>query len=177
MSFDSNDKASKSLSVDMNLGINLITYYAPVIYTTIGLKGYLPSLLTACNGTEYFLASLIAIAVIEKIGRRKLMLFGAAGMSLGMVALTVCTKYSDAGNKGAGIGDAFFLFFFNTFFAIGWLGMTWLYPAEIVPLRIRAPANALSTSANWIFNFMVVMISPVAFANIAYQTYIIFAVM
>ena len=34
--------------------------------------------------------------------------------------------------------------------------MTWLYPAEIVPLRIRAPANALSTSGNWIWNFMVV---------------------
>lgn len=51
------------------------------------------------------------------------------------------------------------------------------YPAEIVPLRIRAPANALSTSANWAFNFMVVMITPVAFSSIGYQTYIIFAVM
>jgi hypothetical protein len=77
----------------------------------------------------------------------------------------------------AGIGQAVFLFVFNTFFAIGWLGMTWLYPAEIVPLRIRAPTNALSTSANWIFNFMVVMITPVSFSNIGYQTYIIFAVM
>lgn len=56
--------------------------------------------------------------------------------------------------KGSGIVAALFLFLFNTFFAIGWLGMTWLYPAEIVPLRIRAPANALSTSANWAFNFM-----------------------
>lgn len=55
--------------------------------------------------------------------------------------------------------------------------MTWLYPAEIVPLRIRAPANALATSANWAFNFMVVMITPVSFSSIGYQTYIIFAVM
>lgn len=52
----------------------------------------------------------------------------------------------------------------------------WLYPAEIVPLHIRAKANALSTSANWIFNFMVVMITPVAFASLAWKTYIIFAV-
>ena len=77
----------------------------------------------------------------------------------------------------AGIGQAVFLFVFNTFFAIGWLGMTWLYPAEIVPLRIRAPTNALSTSANWIFNFMVVMSTPVAFQNIGYKTSVIFAVM
>lgn len=46
-----------------------------------------------------------------------------------------------------------------------------------VPLRIRAPANALSTSANWAFNFMVVMVTPVAFDSIKYKTYIIFAVM
>lgn len=54
--------------------------------------------------------------------------------------------------------------------------MTWLYPAEITPLSIRAPANAISTTANWAFNFMVVMITPPAFANIGYKTYIIFAV-
>ncbi len=54
--------------------------------------------------------------------------------------------------------------------------MTWLYPAEIVPLKIRAPSNALSTSANWIFNFMVVMITPVSFSSIKWKTYIIFAV-
>jgi hypothetical protein len=64
----------------------------------------------------------------------------------------------------------------STFFAIGWLGMTWLYPAEIVPLKIRAPSNALSTSANWIFNFMVVMITPVSFSSIGWKTYLIFAV-
>ena len=98
----------------------------------------------------------MAIAVVEKVGRRKLMLFGAAGQALGMAALTISTKFSDQGNKHAGVSSAFFLFFFNTMFAWGWLGMTWLYPAEIVPLRIRAPANALSTSANWLFNFMVV---------------------
>jgi hypothetical protein len=52
-----------------------------------------------------------------------------------------------------------------------------LYPAEIVPLRVRATSNGLSTSANWIFNFMVVMITPVAFSSIQYKTYVIFAVM
>ncbi|KIN05604.1 hypothetical protein OIDMADRAFT_141328 [Oidiodendron maius Zn] len=54
--------------------------------------------------------------------------------------------------------------------------MTWLYPAEIVPLRIRAPSNGLSTSTNWIFNFLVVMITPVSFSSIRYKTYVIFAV-
>ena len=53
-------------------------------------------------------------------------------------------------NTTNGIVAAVFLFVFNSFFAVGWLGMTWLYPAEITPLSIRAPANAISTTANWI---------------------------
>jgi len=63
------------------------------------------------------------------------------------MAVLAGTNYAvNNGNKSAGYTQAAFLFIFNTFFAIGWLGMTWLYPAEIVPLRIRAPTNALSTS-------------------------------
>ena len=96
------------------------------------------------------------------------MLFGAAGMAFSMAVLAVMVCIQEGTNykegiwlsvmqnkytgKGTGIVAALFLFIFNTFFAIGWLGMTWLYPAEIVPLRIRAPANALSTSANWVCN-------------------------
>ncbi|KAF5859133.1 hypothetical protein ETB97_003274 [Aspergillus alliaceus] len=159
-------------------GINLITYYAPQLYKEIGLgSGNLPKLLAACNGTEYLMAAFIPIFIIEKVGRRPLMLFGAAGMSISMAVLAG-TNYRllELKDKQAGIGQAVFLFVFNTFFAIGWLGMTWLYPAEIVPLRIRAPTNALATSANWIFNFMVVMITPVSFANIKWKTYVIFAV-
>jgi sugar porter (SP) family MFS transporter len=129
-------------------GINLITYYAATIYQNeIGLTPIISRILAACNGTEYFLASWIAVYLIEKVGRRKLMLFGAAGMSASMVILAVMTK---VGGTAPGIVAATFLFIFNTFFAIGWLGMTWLYPAEIVPLRIRSSSNALSTSANWV---------------------------
>ncbi|EGD99308.1 sugar transporter STL1 [Trichophyton tonsurans CBS 112818] len=155
-------------------GINLITYYAATIYEgSIGLSPFLSRILAACNGTEYFVASWIAVFVVERIGRRMLMLFGAVGMSLSMAVLAVATSFKH--QTDAGIVAAVFLFVFNTFFAIGWLGMTWLYPAEIVPLRIRAPANALATSGNWIFNFMVVMITPVSFSSIEYKTYIIFA--
>lgn len=156
-------------------GINLITYYAATIYESeIGLDPTLSRILAACNGTEYFLASWIAVFLVERVGRRKLMIFGAVGMSGSMAILAGMTYL---GGSGPGIVAAAFLFIFNTFFAVGWLGMTWLYPAEIVPLKIRAPSNALSTSANWAFNFMVVMITPVSFTSIGYKTYIIFAVM
>jgi len=164
-------------------GINLITYYIPTLLEKqVGMSGTMSRLISALNGTEYFIASWVAVFTVERFGRRSLMIFGAIGMSLSMVILAITDSIS-ATHRGtptgtkAGIAQAVFLFVFNSFFAIGWLGMTWLYPAEIVPLKIRAPANALSTSSNWIWNFMVVMITPVAFNNIGYQTYIIFAVM
>jgi MFS family permease len=159
-------------------GINLITYYAATIYQQyIGLGDVTARLLAAANGTEYFIASWVAVYTIEKFGRRSLMLFGAAGMS-GSMAILAGMNYMSQSNMGGsapGVISAVFLFVFNTFFAVGWLGMTCkftvlptflvhrlllntftgLYPAEIVPLKVRAPANGLSTSANWIFNFMV----------------------
>merc|ERR1712084_201342 len=111
------------------------------------------------------------------------MLFGAFGMMASMAILSGSSSTATINEFNApvletsyGVVATVFLFGFNTFFAIGWLGMTWLYPAEIVPLKIRAPTNALSTSANWIFNFMVVMITPVAFETIHHNTYTIFAV-
>lgn len=155
-------------------GINIITYYAAtVMENNIGLSPFLSRLLAACNGTEYWMASWIAIFTIEKFGRRSLMMFGAAGMAASMAVLAGATSRVSV---GLGILAVVFLFVFNSFFAIGWLGMTWLYPAEITPLSIRAPANAISTTANWIFNFMVVMVTPVAFSTIGYKTYIVFAV-
>ncbi|KAK6204142.1 hypothetical protein LQW54_008376 [Pestalotiopsis sp. IQ-011] len=154
-------------------GINIITYYAATIFeNNIGLSGFTSRLLAALNGTEYFIASWVAIFTIEKFGRRPLMLFGAAGQAMSMAVLAGTTSHV---STSTGIAAAVFLFVFNSFFAIGWLGMTWLYPAEITPLQIRAPANAIATTANWIFNFMVVMVTPVAFANIQWKTYVVFA--
>lgn len=112
-------------------GINLITYYAPTIYKQyMGLEGVTPSILAACNGTEYFIASWFAVYTIEKFGRRTLMLVGAAGMSGSMAILAGMNHASeqDIGGSKPGIVAALFLFVFNTFFAVGWLGMTCKFP-------------------------------------------------
>ncbi|CAK7203010.1 hypothetical protein SEUCBS139899_005737 [Sporothrix eucalyptigena] len=161
-------------------GINLITYYAATIYENeIGLSGNLSRILAACNGLEYFIAMFPAIFLVERIGRRPLLLVGSVGMALTMAVLAISTSIASNsvnGNTAAGIVAAVFLFVFNTFFALGWCGLPWLIPTELLPLEIRAKASALATSADWIFNFLVVMITPVAFHNIGWRTYIVFAV-
>lgn len=85
-----------------------------MLQNEVGLSPFLAKLIAACNGTEYFLASWIAVFTIEKIGRRKLMLFGAAGMSVCMIVLAA----TDAvGTNKSGIAETVFLFMFNTCFA------------------------------------------------------------
>ena len=81
-------------------------------------------ILAACNGTEYFLASLVAIFLIDRVGRRKLMLFGATGQCITMMLLAILGSIN---NSASNVVSAVLLFVFNTFFVLGWLGMTWLY--------------------------------------------------
>lgn len=104
-------------------GINIITYYAATIFeNNIGLSPFLSRLLAALNGTEYFMASWVAIFTIEKFGRRALMLFGAAGQAMAMAVLAGTTSIGDDDPRKTtfGIVAAVFLFVFNSFFAIGW---------------------------------------------------------
>ena len=156
-------------------GINLVTQYLALMFIQqFGYTRWVGMLLAACAGTEFFLASFIAVIGIDRFwGRRSLLIFGASGMSASMIVITVMT-YLDM--HASLIAGTVFIFVYLTFFAIGWQGMAWLYQVEIIPLRIRGPANALSTSANWLINFVVVLIAPVAFHNIGYKTYIILAV-
>lgn len=133
----------------------------------LGFADMTSRVLAAANGTEYFAASWIAVWLVERSGRRPLMLFGAAGQSLTMMVLAITNAPSvthpvykesigayGGTNTGASVVATVCLFLFNTFFAIGWLGMTWLTPAEMTPLVVRAACNGISTASNWLFNFI-----------------------
>lgn len=106
------------------------------------------------------MASLLAIPAIERFGRRRLMFFGAAGMSAAMAILAgvVSTGVIDEVTGAPVLEDKYgitavvMLFVFNSFFGIGWLGMSWLLPAELTNLRTRIHANAVSTCSNWLSN-------------------------
>ncbi|KAM6536116.1 hypothetical protein FALCPG4_005634 [Fusarium falciforme] len=154
-------------------GINLITYYAPVIFQeSVGISHNLSLLLAGFNGIAYFLSSLVPIWLIDRLGRRKLMLFAAGGQCVCM-AILAGTVYN--GSVPAGI-IAIVMLFFNFFFAVGLLAIPWLLPAEYAPLAIRTRAAALATASNWIFTFLVVEITPISINNIGWRTYVYFCV-
>ncbi|PWY87140.1 MFS sugar transporter [Aspergillus sclerotioniger CBS 115572] len=154
-------------------GVNLITYYNTVIFeSSVGMSHNLALLMAGFNGVAYFVSTFIPIWAIDRLGRRKLMLFAAAGQCVCMAVLAG-TVYD--GGHAAGIVATIMLFLFNFFFAVGLLAIPWLLPAEYAPLSIRTQAAALATATNWIFTFLVVEITPVSISNIGYRTYIYFA--
>ncbi|KAJ8593401.1 general substrate transporter [Rhizopogon salebrosus TDB-379] len=153
-------------------GINLVTFYATILFQRLGLSDVNARITAAANGTEYFFASFIAYYAIDYVGRRQLMLIGVVGQCIVMLLLAILGYVNSV---PAQIVSVALLFAFNTFFSIGWLGVAWLYCAEIAGLRTRAATNALSTASNWTFNFVVVMIVGPAFNNISWRTYIVFA--
>jgi sugar porter (SP) family MFS transporter len=155
-------------------GINLFTQYLALIFNTqTGYQPWVARLLAGCSATELFLASFVTVIGIDRFwGRRSLSMFGAIGMSISLIILAVMS-YVD--NRSTHIVMVVFIFVYNTFFAIGWQGMSWLWAVELTPLAIRGPTNAMSTAGNWLSNFIVVLIAPIAFHHIGYRTYIIFA--
>ncbi|KAG1809484.1 general substrate transporter [Suillus variegatus] len=152
-------------------GINLVTLWT-IVFQRLGLSEVNARITSVANGAEYILASIAAYYTIDYVGRRHLMLFGAIGQSIVMLLLAILGYIN---NTPAQIVSVVLIFGFNTFFAFGWLGVAWLYCAEIAGLRTRAPTNALSTASNWTFNFVVVMVVGPAFNNISWRTYIVFA--
>lgn len=130
-------------------------------------------LVTGFNGLEYWLATFIPIPIIDRVGRRRIMIFSAIGQSLSMAVLAGTIAYPDS--KGAGYTAAVFLFVFNTFLAIGMDGIPFLLPVELTPLKTRAKSVAIATGFFWLCNFFVVMISPVLIARIKFGTYILWA--
>lgn len=161
----------------------MTSYYLPtVLIESVGLTNNLARLLAACNSVSYLLFSLIGIPNVERWGRRKMLMFAAAGQCFCYTLITALLRYSEkpgypeaSQEKVASASIAFF-FLYYVFFGIGMQGVPWLYPTEINSLSMRTKGAAAGTATNWIFNFLVVEITPYGIQSLGWQFYIIWTV-
>ncbi|KAF8151788.1 general substrate transporter [Crassisporium funariophilum] len=161
------------------VGINVTSYYLPlVLQNSVGLSNNLSRLLAACNSVSYLLFSFAGLLLIERAGRRKLMMWGAAGQCVCYIFITGLLSQAANPENGAsfGAGATSFFFLYYVFFGICWQGVPWLYPTEINSLAMRTKGAALGTASNWISNYIVVQITPTGIANLGWRFYIIWAV-
>ncbi|RAH53133.1 general substrate transporter [Aspergillus piperis CBS 112811] len=157
-------------------GGNLISVYAPVIFEdNLQMTSMMSRILAAATLSWKFFSCFVAFYCVDRFGRRVVFIVSGSGMSLCMLALAITTSFPHT-NKPASIISALFIFLFNFFIPIGFLGANFLYCTEVAPLRLRVAMASISTANHWLWNFVVTMITPVAINNIGYQYYIVYAV-
>ncbi|CRL30578.1 Sugar/inositol transporter [Penicillium camemberti] len=167
------------LAVGVNIlaqmtGVNIITFYSDTIFESdLGYSGTLSRIITGCLQIWQFLAAGLAVLLIDRVGRRPLLIAAAAGMTVAQVCLAGLS--SDLENKSA--AGASLLFYFMALFCypIGLFLVPFMYAAEIAPLCTRAKVTAMSAASNWLFNFVLAEVSPVGFATIKWRYYLVYA--
>jgi len=172
-------------------GMNVMMYYITYVFTMAGLQG---NNLLVSSSIQYVINVVMTVPAllwVDRWGRRPTLLIGAAFMAIWLFAnagilasygvhrpdgidgtLEATTEVSGAASKAV-IACSYL---FVASFAPSWGPVSWIYPPELYPLRVRGKAVSLATSANWAFNFALGYFVPPAFRNIAWRVYLVFGV-
>ncbi|KAL3714085.1 hypothetical protein ACJRO7_006086 [Eucalyptus globulus] len=140
-------------------GINVISFYAPVLFRTIGL-GESASLLSAVvTGLVGTISTFISMLVVDKLGRRKLFMIGGFQMlaSQAMVGGIMASKLGDHGGISQAYGYLVLVLIciYVAGFAWSWGPLGWLVPSEIYPLEIRSAGQSITVAVGFLFTFLV----------------------
>ena len=135
-------------------GINTVIYFAPTIFQSAGLSSAATAILaTAGVGAVNVIMTIVSIRLIDRLGRRQLLLWSLGGMALTLFVLSFAFYVGASGHLAwvAVVSVAIYV----GFFAIGLGPVFWLLISEIFPLALRGRAMSLSTVAVWSFNLIV----------------------
>ncbi|KAF4624444.1 hypothetical protein G7Y89_g13730 [Cudoniella acicularis] len=163
-------------------GTNSIGYYAPEIFQTIGVSKTNSSLFaTGVYGTvKVFSTGIFLIIGIDKLGRRKSLLFGAAWMMTMMIILGAVLATHPPTNVNAvspaSIAMVVMIYLYVIGYSASWGPIPWVYLSEIFPTRLRSYGVGLGATTQWLFNFVITEVTPNAINHIGWKTFIMFAV-
>ncbi|MBS1521357.1 MAG: sugar porter family MFS transporter [Bacteroidetes bacterium] len=137
-------------------GINAIIYYAPRIFEMAGLGAHSSLFSTVGIGMVNFIFTLLAINIIDKVGRKLLMLIGSVGL-IGSLFLVAFSFYSGHFN---GFAIPIYVMVFIAFFAFSQGAVIWVFIAEIFPNQVRAQGQTLGSSTHWVMAAIIAFSFP-----------------
>ncbi|CAN0852692.1 Sugar carrier protein C [Linum grandiflorum] len=163
-------------------GINVIMFYAPVLFSSIGFKDDAALMSAVITGVVNVFATMVSIYGVDKWGRRFLFLEGGVQMFICQVVVAICigAKFGLDGNPGElpkwyAILVVLFICIYVAGFAWSWGPLGWLVPSEIFPLEIRSAAQSVNVSVNMLFTFIVAQIFLMTLCHLKFGLFLFFA--
>ncbi|KAK8101869.1 general substrate transporter [Apiospora kogelbergensis] len=160
-------------------GYGAVSVYGPQVFELLGFGVREAEYVTLGNFVSYFLFMTVAWLWIDRYGRRKLMVWGSAGLSACFALLTAFGALSldvpAVSRLAAEVPGAVVMFAATAVFGICWLATVWLIPTEIYPSSARAQGSAISVIVWGLANFAVTLLTPIVFNNLKYWLFLVFA--
>jgi sugar porter (SP) family MFS transporter len=149
------------------VGINVIFYYSNVLWQAVGYSADVAAINTVITSVINVLTTLIAIALIDKVGRKPLLLIGSTGMAITLITMAVifanATLKADGTPSLPGASGTVALIAANLFvvaFGMSWGPVVWVLLGEMFPNRIRAAALGLAAAGQWVANWLITVTFP-----------------
>ncbi|KAF7946842.1 uncharacterized protein EAE97_004091 [Botrytis byssoidea] len=161
-------------------GINVINYYGVTIYSLLGIDTRTSLMIIGISGSLSIVHCALGLYFLERLGRVKPMVFSATGWALALLVNAVLSQYYVVGGQQSTNTNALramvamnlVFSFFYTFTGI----ISWVYPAEIFPVEIRARGNSISTLTNWCLGLLLGQTGPLTLDNIGFKFFYVFFV-
>jgi sugar porter (SP) family MFS transporter len=148
------------------VGINVIFYYSNVLWEAVGFNESQSFLITVITSIVNILTTLIAIALIDRVGRKPLLLIGSSGMAITLATMAIIFGTAPQLNGIPQLGDVagpIALIAANLFvvaFGMSWGPVVWVLLGEMFPNRIRAAALGLAAAGQWAANWLITVTFP-----------------
>lgn len=153
-------------------GINAILYYLNDIFALAGASKLSGDLQAVAVGAMNLIATLLAMSVIDRIGRRKLLLTGTVGLAVTLGAIAaIFVTHSHL------YWLIWLLMIYIAFFAVSQGAIVWVYISEVFPNRVRSKGQSLGSSSHWITNAIISLIFPIMAKSSGAYPFIFFAAM
>ncbi|KAK4048331.1 hypothetical protein OIV83_004853 [Microbotryomycetes sp. JL201] len=153
-------------SFQQMMSVNFLVYYATIIYRANGVSLTTAQILGGVQSTIFFAGTIPAIWLIDRVGRRGLMMKGAMIMSVIMLVFVTLLVIPESRKTNASNWAASgLIIFYNFWFGMCWIGAPWQVAPELAPLELRHVGAALNACGEWLFSFVTTFASPIALAD------------
>ncbi len=162
------------LALQAFVGIDAILYYLPTIFVQMGVSDSEAILYLIYIGVVEMIMTVVGMLLIDKLGRRKLLLGGNVIMAISVLTLSISAHFGENSSYLIPITLACFCFFIAAF-CVSWGAGAWVYVAEIFPLKVRGATASLAVCSLWLANFVVIYGFPIVFGSLGVsKTFLIF---